>query len=112
MQAIYGSRWTASLDGIEETAVREWVKGLQGLSAEKIRDGLTQCQRGGSGWPPSLPEFRAMCEGRAVNGFGLDYTPEVYRERRAERLLDAPRNEELAQTSLADMKKILKGGDR
>ena len=32
-------------------------------------------------WPPSADEFRSVCIGKVKNGFGLDYTPECYRDK-------------------------------
>ena len=48
------------MDGIEEMAVNEWSIGLSGLTGAQIKKGLTDWQEP---WPPSLPEFRAACEG-------------------------------------------------
>jgi hypothetical protein len=106
MQAIYGSRWTASIEGIEQEAVREWSRALGDMTPEQIRRGIDALT---SEWPPTLPEFKALCLNRGKNGFGLDYVPECYREVRHERLLDKPRDEGLAKKHLADMRAALGG---
>lgn len=86
MQAVYGHRWTsgygAEPDGI---AAATWATGLDGLTPAQIAAGLRACLASGEGWPPALPEFRALClgipdfasvqremrGGAPVTGFGL-----------------------------------------
>jgi hypothetical protein len=104
MQAVYGHRWTVSFHGIEETAMREWAMALADMTPEQIRRGLDSLN---SDWPPTLPEFKRLCMGRGVNEFGLDYVPQVYRETRFERRLDAPRNDDAAREHLAAMRAAL-----
>ena len=83
-QVRYGHKWVSTIEGIEETAVTEWSQGLAGLTGEQIKFGLDNLT---DDWPPSLPAFRAACTGKGVNGFGLDYVPECYRETKRERLI-------------------------
>jgi hypothetical protein len=66
------------MDGIESTAIREWSRGLSGMTAPDIQRGLNDWQ---SEWPPTLPEFAAACRGKklGLNEFGLDYVPEYHR---------------------------------
>lgn len=47
------------------------------MTPEQISRGLTWDGE----WPPTLPEFRAMCLGEKTgpNEYGLDYVPEYYR---------------------------------
>lgn len=70
MNEIYGHRWAGSfgpfrvrgrISGVAET----WRKGLAGLNSADIARGLRECLDTGEAWPPSLPEFRAMCRPRA-----------------------------------------------
>jgi hypothetical protein len=103
---VYGARWTASIDGIEADAVREWSRALGDMTPEQIRRGLDSLA---SDWPPTLPEFKRLCEGRGKNEFGLDYVPAYYRETRHNRLLDQPRDEEAAKEHLAKMRAALRG---
>ena len=84
----------------------EWAAGLADVTPEQVRRGLNALT---SEWPPTLPEFKALCLNRGKNGFGLDYVPECYREVRHERLLDKPRDEGLAKKHLADMRAALGG---
>jgi len=84
MTEIYGHRWSAtfgeSTDG--NSAADTWAKGLAGITGVQLADGLKACIASSEPWPPTLPEFRAMCLGipslisvRAeINGKG-DRTP-------------------------------------
>ena len=40
---------------------RVWAACLKGISREQINFGLNQCALLGLEWPPSAPEFRALC---------------------------------------------------
>ena len=103
------SKWTSSLEGIEETAVKEWAQVLAGLTGEQISNGLSNLS---DEWPPSATGFRALCEGKGVNGFGLDYVPECYRETKRERLLESDENKAAHkaayESGMSGLKDILK----
>jgi len=58
MAEMYGHKWTSSYG---ETPTELWSKALFALSAEQIRTGLLKCLTNGEAWPPSAPEFVAMC---------------------------------------------------
>ena len=75
----YGHKWVSAIDGIEETAISEWSQRLAGLTGDQIKRGLDIWS---GEWPPSADEFRAACLGKklGLNGFGLDYVPEYYRQ--------------------------------
>ena len=109
LQAIYGSKWNASIDGIEDVAVTEWSQGLAGITGEQLRKGLDNLD---DDWPPSLPAFRAACLGKKANGLGLDYVPECYRTTRPERTLESDElkqnRKEWAKKGVNDLKNILK----
>jgi len=77
------------MEGIEEVAVVEWSQGLSGLTGEQIKSGLDSLS---DDWPPSLPAFRALCEGKKADEFGIGYVPECYRETKRERLLESDEN--------------------
>lgn len=65
MTEIYGHRWSAtfgeSTDG--NSAAETWAKGLAGVTGSQLADGLKACIASSDPWPPTLPEFRAMCLG-------------------------------------------------
>lgn len=66
MTAIYAHRWTAphgeSADG-EASSAGTWAKGLAGITPQQLAAGLEACIVRADPWPPTLPEFRAMCLG-------------------------------------------------
>ena len=70
MAAIYGHRWTTSYaaapereDGRISVEGDTWSRGLLGMAPAQIAVGIECCIAGGEPWPPTLPEFRAMCLG-------------------------------------------------
>ena len=76
-QAIYLHKWTSAIEGIEETAMVEWSQALGGLTGDQVKNGLSNLT---DEWPPTAISFRTLCEGKGINGFGLDYVPEYHRK--------------------------------
>lgn len=92
---MYGHKWTSSMGesavigGMLIDVASTWASGLRGVSGNQIAEGLRACMNRSDTWPPSLPEFVALCKGKGANEFGLNYVPECYRqpERKRDRLL-------------------------
>ena len=87
-------------------AVTEWSQGLAGLTGEQIKKGLDNLT---DGWPPSLPEFRAACLNKQVNGFGLDYRPEYYRNSniiKPEKRLSSTDRDKKRKDNIAELSKL------
>lgn len=64
MAEIYGHRWTSAYgDDAGASAGQTWAKGLAGVRPEQIATGLESALVSAEPWPPTLPEFRAMCLG-------------------------------------------------
>ena len=64
MGEIYGYRWTSAYgEDAEKGAGETWSKGLSGISPRGIADGLSAALVSSDPWPPTLPQFRAMCLG-------------------------------------------------
>ena len=67
MIAIYGFRWAsaygeaAEIDGKLTLAADTWQRGLAGLPERAIGAGLDACLAAAEPWPPTLPQFRALC---------------------------------------------------
>lgn len=102
MTRMYGHRWTSSFG---ETDDGTWSKGLRGLTAEQISHGISKLLAPDSeadGWPPSLPEFRAMCVPPKVENAAM------YRTHESLALPAPPRNRVLAQAHIQAMKDALK----
>ena len=83
MAEIYGRRWTGSF-GVSADQSHAWAATLGGLTGEQIAVGLNalatteddQLRK----WPPSAPEFRALCENRNPEAYGLPSEDDAYRE--------------------------------
>lgn len=58
MAKIYGHRWVSSYGELDDGS---WLSGLADVTPEQIGVGLEKLRISASAWPPSLPEFRAMC---------------------------------------------------
>ncbi|WP_445677657.1 hypothetical protein [Pseudomonas putida] len=66
MTQTYGNKWTSSFGEVPK-ADHAWAKILGGLSGQQIANGLHRLIELGQNdpevakWPPSAPDFRAMC---------------------------------------------------
>lgn len=60
MTEMYGHRWTGSV-GVSADQEHAWATVLGGLNGAQIANGLGQLVERADDWPPSAPEFRAMC---------------------------------------------------
>jgi hypothetical protein len=59
---IYGVRFTSAYgEDAGSGAGETWAKGLSGLTARDIAAGLSAALISSDPWPPTLPQFRAMC---------------------------------------------------
>jgi len=68
MVAIYGHKWSSvhglspqADDGTLNVSGETWAKGLSGLEGRQFGVGLEGCLTRQDAWPPTLPEFRALC---------------------------------------------------
>jgi hypothetical protein len=68
MAAIYGYRWTSAYGercdddaGVLTIAGDTWQRGLDAVGEQRIGTGLNACVICADPWPPTLPQFRAMC---------------------------------------------------
>ncbi len=67
MIELYGRRWTHQFGeipppGQDHSAMRSWAAGLRDKSSSQLRTGIRKCVESGRPWPPSLPEFHALCQ--------------------------------------------------
>ena len=58
MAMVYGHRWVSSYGEADDGT---WLAGLHDVTTDQIGSGLEKCRTSKEGWPPTLPEFRAMC---------------------------------------------------
>lgn len=66
MAQLYGHRWVSSY-GAEVDTLGVWRATLKGVSAADMRQAFTRLVDSGNEWPPSAPEFAALCR----NNYGL-----------------------------------------
>lgn len=55
---IYGHKWTSAFGARDDGT---WLTGLRDVAPEQIAVGLEVCRTSIEPWPPTLPQFRAMC---------------------------------------------------
>jgi len=85
MSHLYGHKFTSAFgesaisNGELTDVAKTWASGLRGLTGAQIAKGLHVICARTDPWPPTLPEFRAACAGKALNEFGLNYVPEYHR---------------------------------
>lgn len=64
MTATYPHKWVSAVgDDSRSPAGRAWARSLAGLTRQHIDRGLDACRNSSDPWPPSLPEFKALCLG-------------------------------------------------
>lgn len=63
MAAIYPYKWSGQFANEESVLIakEEWHEGLEDLTVEQIKKGLSHCRKNGDQFPPSIPQFRQMC---------------------------------------------------
>lgn len=100
MTEMYGHRWT-SQQGEEPNDT--WVRGLRDLPPAQLGNGLVACRDSADGWPPTLPEFRAMC----VPDYGLTAAERAsHRAFEATGIEDLTAKEKRREQGLEEIKKL------
>ncbi len=60
LASFYGARFADMWRGVDSGAVKaQWALALSDVSDEELQSGLAACR--GRVWPPTLPEFLALC---------------------------------------------------
>ena len=122
MAQIYGHKWTSGYTADPAgAAAKTWSKGLSGLSARQMADGLAACIASADPWPPTLPQFRMMCLGippfdavRADAGQRDGFTRLVwqYLDGHRYRLASADKADKLLQAAYSRAKEfVMRGGE-
>jgi hypothetical protein len=62
MARIYGRKWTNNYGEIDDGT---WLAGLRDVRPQDLDRAMDRCRLIDSPWPPTLPEFRAMCKAAA-----------------------------------------------
>lgn len=66
MLALYGVKWSSQF-GEKTDVTGQWAQTLSGLSRGQIAFAIDAIRKSGRVWPPSAPEFRAMCLSPQLN---------------------------------------------
>jgi hypothetical protein len=107
---IYGPRWTSSQGDLEEEMVQLWQSTLAGLTGDQVKRGLTAMMTTHKAWPPTVFEFRDLCTGAGQNEHGLNYVPQVYRQRAPmNKMLDKPRDDAAGRLQAQQLLDMLRG---
>lgn len=62
MTSIYGHRWISAYGAdAQQGAGDAWARGLAGITARQLGVGIDACIVSADPWPPTLPQFRALC---------------------------------------------------
>lgn len=77
MTKLYGHKWSSSYGDKDDGNL--WLATLGDLSPKDLMVGLRRCANSGEAWPPSAPEFKAMCL-PDIKDHGLPSAEEAYRE--------------------------------
>lgn len=65
MADVYGQRWASGYGDVTGPAFETWGRALADVAPEQVGRGIAACLDRPDPWPPSLPEFRALCRPRA-----------------------------------------------
>jgi len=109
MTQIFGHRWTTN-QGVSTIASGElsdtakvWQMGLSSMTLAQTAEGFNRLLKVPSKWPPSLPEFIALCSNLPTGATN----PMAYRK--PPRRLLAPRsNPKIANENIEKMREILR----
>lgn len=94
MAKIYGHKWVSSFGAADDGT---WLSGLRDVTLSQIGIGLERCRTRSEPWPPTLPEFRALCKSaRAPYHHPFP------------RLSKPSANPEIAERELKQMKQLLR----
>ena len=72
MTEVYGHRWmsawgeSSNPDGSLTSAAVTWAQGLSRFTLDEIRQGFEKLVKNENEWPPTLPEFMALCREKSA----------------------------------------------
>lgn len=103
MQAMFGNNWRNRFRTEKQIALAlgEWAKGLEGVTLEDVDGAFVILVESGTEWPPSLPEFIALCRKSCK---GLTHNTAAYREFKRSNLLTNKSSKERGKKVLEQIK--------
>ncbi len=103
MLAIYGTAWLSQFpnEPVLDLAKREWEIGIDkaGFDEDALQRGVEKCRQSKKNFPPSLPLFLSWCEPERVAAC----------HRRFAALPKPKPNPDLVKSSIAEMRRVLRG---
>lgn len=97
MQTIYGRQWAAAIGGDQkayQAALAQWGRALARYEVDDVGRAIDTAQRHYVDWPPTLPQFVALCR-----------RPACHRE--LPKALPKPRNKSKAAEAIRELKSII-----
>lgn len=89
LRAMHGDTFDRKWAGVSVSDLRDtWAVGLAGISGQELAAGLRAAAA--SKWPPTLPEFAAMCQPWREPQAGFELAQQLMRQRIAGRRADWP----------------------
>lgn len=93
MAMIYGHKWVSSYGEADDGT---WLSGLHDVTTEQVGAGLEKCRTSTDPWPPTLPQFRAMCLPEKKHACHIEY----------EALPRPEQNQEVINQAIAKLREI------
>jgi hypothetical protein len=107
LSEMYGNRF---LREYGEKPNRSWVEAVARMSDDQVIAALRNLAEQGSVHPPTLPQFVEASIYRKPNEYGLNYTPQVYRQRAPmNKMLDKPRDDAAGRLQAQQLLDMLRG---
>lgn len=75
LSMLYPHKWTSAVGPVDDGT---WFRGLQGIFPQQLAIGLERCAKNPDPWPPSLGQFRALCQ-PTMEDMGFPELDEAYR---------------------------------
>lgn len=94
MAEIYGHKWVSQYGA---APLKTWAVRLGSMTKEQIGNGVNACAHSSMEWPPSLPEFCAMCQPEA-SALGLPDMESAFQE--CMRCSHAPENHKFSHEAV------------
>ncbi len=104
---MYGHKFTSSF-GLSDDGT--WIAGLRGITPKMVRSGLEQCLYREDEWPPTLPEFRKMCQGvddDLIEYLSAQYMPSSFDSQRMSSDQLRKASKQAKEKAMAKIKNIL-----
>lgn len=62
MSTFFGSIWESQYGGVNDQGISSWSGALGEFTVEELGGAIGECQKWDGKFPPTFPEFRALCQ--------------------------------------------------